>query len=221
MPRIVGEIKVNQLAISRNPDDPKIATYTIVGTLIKDVFYNEKKPELMTHQDQLKVTEITYGGTVLAKYYIDVIDVGDFIINGNVITRLVITGERLQTTGDREPAMFMITPSEIVRFGSILAVKFPYYGTGTTQPKEITSKYSTIRFDDMIYYRHIQTVATLKLSDDCEVSYADVGVIALYSTSKVPSVRELENITKSGCAQFSTYAAVAKQLIDRLTKEEK
>ena len=39
MASIVGEIKVNQLSISRNPDDPKIATYTIMGTQISDVFY--------------------------------------------------------------------------------------------------------------------------------------------------------------------------------------
>lgn len=220
MPRIVGEIKVNQLAINRNPDDPKIATYTIVGKLIKDVFYDETKPELMTYQDQLKVTEVTFGGTILAVYYIDVTDVEDFIINENVITRLVITGERLQTTGDREPAMFTIAPTEIVKLGNMLGVKFPYYGKHSKQANEITGKYSTIRFDDMIYYRHTLNNATLKMDDTCDFERAEVGMIALYSTSKVPSIRDLENIANRKAVQFNTYARIAKALIDSLEKEE-
>lgn len=221
MARIVGEIKVNQLAINRNPDDPKIATYTIVGKLIKDVFYNETKPELMTYQDQLKVTEVTFGGTILAVYYIDVTDVGDFIINDNVITRLVITGERLQTTGDREPALLTITPSDIIKFGSVLAVRFPYYGKDSKQFTEISNKYSTIRFDDMIYYRHVHYGMTVALSENCELSHANIGIIALYSTSKIPSIRDLRNVADCGAGQLRAYAEVANMLIKNLEKEEK
>lgn len=220
MPRIVGEIKVNQLAVNRNPDDPKIATYTIVGKLIKDVFYDETKPELMTYQDQLKVTEVTFGGTILAVYYIDVTDVEDFIINDNVITRLVITGERLQTTGDREPAMFTIAPIEIVKFGNMLGVKFPYYGKDSKQAREISGKYSTIRFDDMLYYRHSLNNATIKMYDTCEFERAEVGLIALYSTSKVPSIRDLETIANSKNVKFNTYGRIAMELINSLKKGE-
>lgn len=221
MARIVGEIKVNQLAINRNPDDPKIATYTIVGKLIKDVFYDETKPELMTYQDQLKVTEVTFGGTILAVYYIDVTDVSDFIINDNVITRLVITGERLQTTGDREPALLTITPSEVIKFGNVLAVRFPYYGKESKQANEINNKYDTIRFDDMIYYRHIHYTLRIKLSENSELSRAYIGTIALYGTSKIPSIRDLRNVANCGAGQLRAYAEVANALIMQLEKEEK
>ena len=184
MASIVGEIKVNQLSISRNPDNPKIATYTIMGTQISDVFYNEKKPELMTFQDQLKVTEVTYAGTVLATYYITVIDVGDFLLTGNVINKLVITGERLQADGEREPAMLPIVPNDIIGLGNVLFVRYPYYGEDSQQATEIQTKYKSIRFNDKLYYCHTRVIVKSKCSENCTADWIRYGIIAIYTTTK-------------------------------------
>lgn len=222
MATIVGEIKVNQLSISRNPDDPKIATYTIMGTQISDVFYNEKKPELMTFQDQLKVTEVTYGGTVLATYYITVIDVGDFLLAGNVINKLVITGERLQADGEREPAMLPIVPNDITLVGNVLFVQYPYYGEDSKQAEEIRIKYKSIRFGDKLYYCHRRLIAKSKCSEECTVRWAYHSVISVYTTTKVPSLRDLEDVLRCGWSDtdHGVYYLVLNDLVRSLRRDE-
>lgn len=222
MATIVGEIKVNQLSISRNPDDPKIATYTIMGTQISDVFYDEKKPELMTFQDQLKVTEVTYAGTVLATYYITVIDVGDFLTVGNVINKLVITGERLQADGEREPAMLPIVPNDIILVGNVLFVRYPYYGEDSKQATEIQAKYKSIRFNDKLYYCHNRVIVKSKCSEECTTDWIRHGIVALYTPTKVPSLRDLEDAMKCGwnTNNHGPYYLVLSNLVKSLRNKE-
>lgn len=222
MASIVGEIKVNQLSISRNPDNPKIATYTIMGTQISDVFYNEKKPELMTFQDQLKVTEVTYAGTVLATYYITVIDVGDFLLTGNVINKLVITGERLQADGEREPAMLPIVPNDIIGLGNVLFVRYPYYGEDSQQAVEIQTKYKSIRFNDKLYYCHTRVIVKSKCSENCTADWICYRIIAIYTTTKVPSLRDLEDAMRCGwnTNNRGQYYLVLSNLVKSLRSKE-
>ena len=222
MASIVGEIKVNQLSISRNPDDPKIATYTIMGTQISDVFYNEKKPELMTFQDQLKVTEVTYAGTVLATYYITVIDVGDFLLTGNVINKLVITGERLQADGERERATVPIVPNDIMLVGNVLFVRYPYYGEDSQQATEIQTKYKSIRFNDKLYYCHTRVIVKSKCSENCTADWIRYGIIAIYTTTKVPSLRDLEDAMRCGwnTNNHGQYYLVLSNLVKSLRSKE-
>lgn len=222
MATIVGEIKVNQLSISRNPDDPKIATYTIMGTQISDVFYNEKKPELMTFQDQLKVTEVTYSGTVLATYYITVIDVGDFLLTGNVINKLVITGERLQADGEREPAMLPIVPNDITLVGNVLFVRYPYYGEESKQAEEIRIKYKSIRFNDKLYYCHNRVIIKSKCREESTIGWKLCAIIAVYTPTKVPSLRDLEDALYSGwtSGDYAAYHLVLSNLVKSLKSKE-
>lgn len=222
MATIVGEIKVNQLSISRNPEDPKIATYTIMGTQISDVFYNEKKPELMTFQDQLKVTEVTYSGTVLATYYITVVDVSDFILSGSVINKLVITGERLQADGEREPAMLSIVPNDIIVVGNVLFVRYPYYGEDSKQAEEIRIKYKSIRFNDKLYYCHNRVVIKSKCSEESTADWIRHGVIAIYTTTKVPSLRDLEDVLRCGWngTYHGSYVLALSNLVKSLRSKE-
>lgn len=223
MASIVGEIKVNQLSISRNPDNPKIATYTIMGTQISDVFYNEKKPELMTFQDQLKVTEVTYAGTVLATYYITVIDVGDFLLTGNVINKLVITGERLQVDGEREPATLPIVPNDIMLVGNVLFVRYPYYGENSQQATEIQTKYKSIRFNDKLYYCHTRVIIKSKCSEKSTIGWKRCGVVTIYTPTKVPSLRDLKDALNSGwtTGDYPAYHLVLGNLVESLERKEK